>query len=457
MKHPLFVHKAAGPVLSNGNALGRRRFLQVGAAAAVGGMVGCGRRSGEPTAPPERAPGARVWHLSELAPPPEWSRLDAWQGQVRGSEFRRLLETVSTDGVGFWSAVELREDRALIRTSTAEEGAERYALRFAAEGEGPAGRGEGAGARYWRRAGEMGRSAGRPLEGVHIALDAGHLGGRWAQMEARWYRVGSSPPVMEGELTLQTARRLRGLLEAGGARVSLVRETAEPLTAQDPAALRGAALASLVAGQGAGVVFPEEHIRREAERLFYRTAEIRARGQRVNEVLRPDLVVCLHFNAEDWGGDAGQPVFSGRNHVHVLAHGCLSGAEFALDDQRFDTLLRLVQGIPGEEIRLCDAVAEHLARATGLPAYTYLGKNARRVSDNPYVWARNLLANRVYHCPVVFTEPYVMNHAEVFARLQAGDYDGEREVAGRRVPSLIREYAQGVADGLAAALEAGRG
>ncbi len=454
MKHSLLVHKAAGPALSNGKALGRRRFLRMGAAAAAGGVVGCSRRGEGPAAPPE---GPRAWHLSELAPPPEWSRLDGWQGQVRGSEFRRLLETVSTDGAGFWSALELREDRALIRTSTAEEGAERYALRFAAEaGAGPAARGEGPAARYWRRAGEMGRSPGRPLEGVHIALDAGHLGGRWAQMEARWYRVGSSPAVMEGELTLQTARRLRGLLEAGGARVSLVRETAEPLTAQEPTALRGAALASLVAGQGTGVVFREEQIRREAERLFYRTSEIRARGQRVNEVLRPDLVVCLHFNAEDWGGDAGQPVFSGRNHLHVLAHGCLSGAEFSLDDQRFDTLLRLVQGVPDEEIRLCDAVARHLARATGLPAYSYLGKNARRVSDNPYVWARNLLANRVYHCPVVFTEPYVMNHAEVFARLQAGDYEGEREVAGRRGPSLFREYAQGVADGLAAALEAGR-
>ena len=441
-------------MLSNGNAMGRRGFLRVGAAGAVGGMVGCGRPGSVPQAVPAGPP--RAWHLSELAPPPEWSRLDVWQEKISGSAFRRLLEQVLTDGTAFWSTVELQEDRALIRTTTAEVGAPRYVLRFAAEGTEPVSA-VGEGGRYWRGAAAMGSSRERPLAGVRIALDAGHLGGRWAQMEARWYRVGSGAAVMEGELTLQTARVLRAVLEEQGAEVSLVREGAEPLAEEAPEALRGAARESLAAALGVAAEISEEQVRREAERLFYRTSEIRARGRRVNEVLRPDLVVCLHFNAEDWGGDAAQPVFSARNHLHVLAHGCLSAAEFALDDQRLDTLLRLVQGIPEEEIRLCDGVARQLARATGLPAFRYAGKNARRVNENPFLWARNLLANRVYQCPVVFTEPYVMNHAEVYARLQAGDYVGEREVAGRRCRSLFREYAQGVADGLAEALAAGRG
>ncbi len=35
-------------------------------------------------------------------------------------------------------------------------------------------------------------------------------------------------------------------------------------------------------------------LQKVAERLFYRTAEIRARARLVNESLKPDLVLCLH-------------------------------------------------------------------------------------------------------------------------------------------------------------------
>ena len=46
----------------------------------------------------------------------------------------------------------------------------------------------------------------------------------------------------------------------------------------------------------------------DAEVLFTR-ADIRARGRKVNDTLRPDLVVCLHFNAEAWG-DPAKPTHS---------------------------------------------------------------------------------------------------------------------------------------------------
>jgi len=96
------------------------------------------------------------------------------------------------------------------------------------------------------------------------------------------------------------------------------------------------------------------------------------------------------------------------------------------------------------------------ASRASLPPFTYPGKNARKVNGNPYLWARNLLANRIYHCPVVFTEPYVMNNQQVFERIQAGDYEGEKEVAGQSRCSLFREYAQAVAGGLAEAVRTGR-
>jgi hypothetical protein len=64
------------------------------------------------------------------------------------------------------------------------------------------------------------------------------------------------------------------------------------------------------------------------------------------------------------------------------------------------------------------------------------------------VYARNLLATRLYRCPVVYCEPYVMNSKDVFARIEAGDFDGTRNVNGAERQSIFREYADSVVEGL---------
>ncbi len=42
-----------------------------------------------------------------------------------------------------------------------------------------------------------------------------------------------------------------------------------------------------------------------------------------------------------------------------------------------------------------------------------------------------------------------MNSTEGFARIEVGDYEGTREINGVQRPSIFREYAKAVADGLA--------
>ena len=74
----------------------------------------------------------------------------------------------------------------------------------------------------------------KPLSGLKIALDPGHLGGSWAKMEERWFQVGNSKPVQEGDLTLQVARLLARRLREHGAKVSSVRNSDEPATAKRP-------------------------------------------------------------------------------------------------------------------------------------------------------------------------------------------------------------------------------
>ena len=70
-----------------------------------------------------------------------------------------------------------------------------------------------------------------PLRGVRIALDPGHIGGKWSEFEWRhnvWRKNPTRKTIIirEGELTLRTAKELRRKLEALGATVYMTRTEA---------------------------------------------------------------------------------------------------------------------------------------------------------------------------------------------------------------------------------------
>lgn len=369
--------------------------------------------------------------LSELADSPQWSDLNAWQATITREFFVEQLSSVFTVSPSWREWFHVGETDVLIETGAPDE---RFRLRFAKPGPGVAP------PRGWRAAAEMAPAPeGRPLEDVRVAIDPGHLGGEWARIEERWFRIGEEKPVTEGDMTLQVARLLKPRLEALGAQVSLVRDGPQPITSYRPESLM----------ETAREIRPDSP-RLLAERLFYRTAEIRARADKVNQVLKPDLVLCLHFNAESWGNPA-KPTLVPRHHFHVLVNGAYTDSEIALADQRFQAVRKIVEGIHSEEAALAAAVSERFVRETRLPPFLYEidSKRAVNIGNNPYVWARNLLANRLYQCPVVFLEPYVMNSTLDYPRIQAGDYEGLREIDGKSQPSIFREYADALARGLA--------
>jgi hypothetical protein len=224
----------------------------------------------------------------------------------------------------------------------------------------------------------------------------------------------------------------------------MVRDSPDPITP-----LRPEALMELAADSGDDQA-TEESLRKFAERLFYRTAEIRARAELVNRTLMPDLVLCLHFNADAWG-DPADPQLVERSHFHILLNGGYTDDEVMLADQRFAMLEKLLGRTHDEEAAVGGTVADVFVQKTSLPPYLYPpdAHNARQVNGHPYLWARNLLANRLYDCPVIFMEPYVMNSVPDLPRMQAGDYEGLREINGRMLPSIFREYADALAEGLA--------
>lgn len=374
-------------------------------------------------------------HLATLGVAPDWSSLDRWQETMTREEFTRLLDERYAHAPGEWRPwIEITDTHAAITKENAKP-EEKYLLRFAIKKHTAPPK------RYWRSPCELpvATDPAEPLAGYRIALDPGHMGGQWARLEQRFFQIGEDPPVQEGDMVLLVARLLKSRLEALGADVSLIRSKAEPVTRLRPGDVE-AYTKKMLSAAGWTAEIPPEVLQSATNRVFAVNAEIRARAALVNHKLKPDLVLALHFNGEPWGSP-DSPVFSDKNHHHVLVYGNVETWEWAQDDVRLETMVKLLQRTDEVETGLGTMAALSLAKATGLPAFTYKGDNARPADDSGYVWARNLLASRLYQCPVVYLEPHVMNHKLTYDRIQAGAYAGEREIGGLRRANIFAEYA----------------
>ena len=391
-------------------------------------------------------------NLGVLGSKPKWSVLEGYQGTITHDEFAHLINDVYCTHGFATGLIKIDHDAAQILTN--RESHNVFTLRFA-----PDANSKGRVPRLWRAAKSLTPAKlDKPLAGLRVALDPGHLGGKWAKMEERWFKVGDTKPVTEGDLTLRVSRMLASRLRTLGATVLFVRNSTDPVFPKRPGDFKELARKILIKNglpqPRPDVLDPkdpekEKTIRWQSEMLFYRYSEIRRRAVLVNTKLHPDLVLCLHFNAEGWG-DPSNPTLIDNNHLHLLVNGSYLQDELDLDDERFEMIRRLLSRAYDEELAVGDTVATSMAKASGLPPYQYpTTLTTTKVGSSGYVYARNLLATRLYRCPVVYCEPYVMNSKDGFARIQAGDYDGTKEINGVARKSIFREYADSVAEGLA--------
>ena len=381
--------------------------------------------------------------IARLGHVPDWSQLDPFQGTITREEFTYLLTHCyarsPADSAGL---IQIQADRALILKQSNCPELGWYDLRFRTEGalssDVP---------RFWRRPTELDdlpANSTKPLQGLRIAIDPGHIGGKWVTWDDRHFTIGSDTlPVKEGEMTLMVARLLERDLTILGASVFLTRESNNPTTGERVETLQEEAKAYLIRR---GQIPSSGLIASTAKQMFAISSEIRSRGEIINNSIRPDLALCLHFDASPW--PSGRPALRTPNHLHLIINGCYSREEVAEDDTRFEMILRILQRVYYEELEMSDIVSKTMQKETRLPAFHYDGKSGMSVNDNDLVWARNLLANRVFFCPVLFFEPFCMNHRETYARVQEGDYDGLREINGVYRKNLYQEYADGVTSGL---------
>ncbi|HYY35923.1 MAG TPA: hypothetical protein VE867_06085, partial [Candidatus Binatia bacterium] len=141
-------------------------------------------------------------NIGVLGSKPKWSVLEHYQETITHDEFADLVYNVyCTHGVAP-DLIEIGADTARILTN--RESHKFFTLRFAKNdaSRDPV-------PRLWHPAKSLPHAkTDKPLSSLRIALDPGHLGGEWAKMEERWFQVGNTQPVQEGDLTLKVARLL---------------------------------------------------------------------------------------------------------------------------------------------------------------------------------------------------------------------------------------------------------
>ena len=388
--------------------------------------------------PTPEAPNPNVARLGKF---PDWSVLEAFQYTMTRSEFVYLLHhCYARKKADYAGLIEIFYDRVLIAKQSNYAEAGFFTLWFKEEPEDSR-----QPKTYWRDVHEMDEvrpNSSKPLEGVKIAIDPGHIGGDWVRWDDRHFTLGRDTiEVREGEMTLRVAKILERDLTTLGAVVFLTRADNNPVTDLRVDGLYNEARSYLIRKRR---LPSRKSIADTAKAMFAISSEIRCRADLVNETFQPDLALCLHFNASPWGR---RPSFRSSNHLHLLINGCYSGYEISEDDTRLEMIYRMLQRIYYRELAMAENMAVTMAKETRLPAFRY-GSLAKAVSPNRYVWARNLLANRSFMCPVVFFEPYCMNHREIHARVQAGEYRGLREFGGVYRKNVYQEYADGVTSGL---------
>lgn len=384
--------------------------------------------------------------LSVLAPEPDWPSLERYQRSISSEEFELAIRRFySRDGAFFKYYQATSESGTVYRDEAKTQPL--WTVQFVTD-KTP----KNPFLDDFFVTHRLSPEPGQPLHGLTICLDPGHIGGKWADVEERCFKIGNGPLVEEGELNMTVCHHIASLLEKAGAKVVWTKQDGEPVTPKRAKDFEAESILFLSEQEPKAVSSRYrskilEKLGMAAELLFYRADEIRARAALVNYELKPDLTLCVHHNAAPW--TRRRKRLYNCNRLVLFVHGSYTPEELECDDHKFHLVRKALEQSTPQEIALAESIAKQMQSVWGWPPENYTdGGIMCRVSDSPYVFARNLLANRLYKGPTVFIEGPYMNDKGVYPRIIAGDYEGEKIIQGKSCRSIFREYAEIVASGV---------
>lgn len=312
-------------------------------------------------------------------------------------------------------------------------------------------------------------SAAEPLKGLRIALDPGHMGGKfWDQKTGKYVRTKDGY-VSEGVIALQTCLLLGEELKKLGAEVLLTRdeldavaeEKLEQYVIKPYAELEvlnntdspwfDALLASqplgpkLLAAAAKNAQIKNLYSQSQRDKYFIFRVDLSARARKIN-AFKPHLTLVVHFDASH-----GDRTYNGANIVRGYVAGNFMNGEVASRETRFQALSSALNGHRFVESSVFTAaVVGGIAEATGIKVLrSPEDYQAIKVGDG--VYARNLALNRLVSEGVMtYVEVMHYDHTPEFRRLAVNDrhvtINGKKIDYSSRLDDIVDGFKKGILD-----------
>jgi N-acetylmuramoyl-L-alanine amidase len=269
------------------------------------------------------------------------------------------------------------------------------------------------------------------LKNARIAIDPGHFGGQFAELEKRYIKIPAektkdqqSIHFYEGDLTYLTSLRLKELLEDEGALVLITR--------------LGMGQGATQASSGKGSSF----------RKFQNRADLIARSEKIN-AFSPDITIVIHYNAhlrED--EKINKSLLTKSNYNLAFIPGAFCAGELSHDTDRYEFLRLIVTNTIEQSLRLSEHIVTQFVSQLQVPLIdkeekTYYTDTSCLIQKTG-IYCRNLAMTRRVHSPVCYGETLIQNNFEEVYRLASKN----SSIAGIPCSERIMEVAQAYFEGI---------
>jgi N-acetylmuramoyl-L-alanine amidase len=289
-------------------------------------------------------------------------------------------------------------------------------------------------------------SSYKGLKEAKIAIDPGHFGGSFAELEERFLSIPaeqsgvSQSPIFlrEGDLTYLTALELKRLLEAEGATVLITRSGIgkgaleknfyEWMKEKMPLFLEGVTLS--------------KHFRE-----FYNHEDLRARAEKIND-FSPDIAIIIHYNAVP--PSKGERYYASQNYNLAFVPGAFGRGELEEKRDRYEFLRLLVTQDLEDSVELSSKIVKKFAEVLQVPLIVendsapYLRSVCK--AQKTGIYSRNLALTRLVHCPVCYGETLIQNHPDEASRLATQDFSIAGIPCSKRIQEVAQAYFEGIRD-----------
>lgn len=315
----------------------------------------------------------------------------------------------------------------------------------------------------------------RPLEGIRIALDPGHIGSQlWDKRDGKYVQDKRGRYLSEGTMALQVALLLEPELRALGADVLITHRDFRPVFqggSYERFPLENYALEEfrssrlsdwflkLLTTFSPVDMIPAARAHPNIQRIFrngiwaryryfFQRADLQARANVIN-AFKPDLTVIIHFDIDGAPGVGHGLNPQNYNSTKAFIPGHFQFSEVSTRAQRAQLARGLVQGSLWEKsVRLSRTVTHSISRKLGIPLDK--GNPDFVTQIEPGVFARNLglLRSLEGPGPVTFLECLFYNGPTEFEKMVAQDFaitiDGIKTYYSHRLKSLVEAIRDGL-------------